>query len=136
MNFKRISIILSLLSCNLNVLAVPLNKNDLTSNIKDNSDTPENVVSSNNILEDEIYDTLPIDDIDEIINVTDAVIDEEIDSDSDDEVIDTNEVNNIYNIQNIKYYWNIYKINILNVKYKFIYCSVLAKNVLKFQKEF
>jgi len=97
MNFKRISIILSLLFCDLNVLAGPLNKNDLSSDLKDNSDTPENVVGSSNILEDEIYDTLPIDDIDEIINVTDAVIDEEIDSDSDDEVtaipdIDTNEV--------------------------------------------
>jgi len=97
MNFKRISIILSLLSCNLNVLTGPLNKNDLSSDLKDNSNTSENVVGSSNILEDEIYDTLPIDDIDEIINVTDAVIDEEIDSDSDDEVtvipdIDTNEV--------------------------------------------
>jgi len=97
MNFKRISIILSLFSCNLNVLAGPLNKNDLSADLKDNSDTPENAVGSSNILEDEIYDTLPIDDIDEIINVTDAVIDEEIDSDSDDEVtvipdIDTNEV--------------------------------------------
>jgi len=97
MNFKRISIILSLFSCNLNVLDGPLNKIDLSADLKDNSDTPENVVGSSNILEDEIYDTLPIDDIDEIINVTDAVIDEEIDSDSDDEVtvipdIDTNEV--------------------------------------------
>jgi len=96
MNFKRISIILSLFFCNLNVLAVPLDNNDL-------SDTPENVVGSSNILEDEIYDTLPVDDIDEIVNVTDAVIDdEEMDSDSDDEIatistIDTNEV-----IQNIK----------------------------------
>ena len=48
-------------------------------------------------MEDEIYDTLPVDDIDEIINVTDAVIDEEIDSDFDDKdatilAIDTNEV--------------------------------------------
>jgi len=90
MNFKRISIILSLFFCNLNVLAVPLDNNDL-------SDTPENVVGSSNILEDEIYDTLPVDDIDEIVNVTDAVIDdEEMDSDSDDEIatistIDTNE---------------------------------------------
>jgi len=69
MNFKRISIILSFFSCNLNVLAGPLNKNDLSSDLKDNSDSPENVVGSSNILEDEIYDTLPIDDIDEIINV-------------------------------------------------------------------
>jgi len=97
MIIKRINIILSLFFCNLNVLAVPLDNNDLSSDLKDNFDTPENVIGSSNILEDEIYDTLPVDDIDEIINVTDAVIDEEIDSDFDDKdatilAIDTNEV--------------------------------------------
>ena len=48
-------------------------------------------------MKDEIYDTLPIDNIDEIINITDAAIDEEIYSDFDDNdviipSIDTNEV--------------------------------------------
>jgi len=95
MNFKKTGIILSLLFCHLKVLSVPLNENELFSNLKDNYDTSENATGSVNIPDDEIYDTIPDDDINSIIKITDAVIEEETDSDSNDEVtipaIDANE---------------------------------------------
>ena len=106
MNFKNISIIISLLSLNLKVFSVPLNEEDLNSNLNDNYDTPENVISNSNISEGEIYTTLPVDDVDvddvdAVIEVTDAIVEDETDSASDDEVttvpaIETDEVYNIY----------------------------------------
>eukprot|EP00833_Pecoramyces_ruminatium_P014232 jgi/Orpsp1_1/1188264/evm.model.d7180000063523.1 len=93
MKFNKISIILSLLSYNLKVHSVPFYRNkfkyshfkrDISIELsKDINDIVE-------ILGEEIYDTLPDDDIDVAINVTDAVV-EDIDSDSDEEPIDTNE---------------------------------------------
>jgi len=86
MKFKNFSFILSILSLNLKVLSVPLNENELSFNDKGNSEKSDNVIDSIKILEDEIFDTLSDDDIDIAINVTDAIVEEEIDSDSDNEV--------------------------------------------------
>ena len=122
MNFKNISIIISLLSLNLKVFSVPLNEEDLNSNLNDNYDTPENVVSNSNISEGEIYTTLPVDDVDVddvdvddvdvVIEVTDAIVEDETDSASDDEVttVSAIEADEVYNI----YILYIKKINVIN----------------------
>eukprot|EP00833_Pecoramyces_ruminatium_P003926 jgi/Orpsp1_1/1177958/evm.model.c7180000063524.1 len=94
MKFNKISIILSLLSYNLKVHSVPFYRNKFKySHFKRDIsiELSKNINDIVEILEEEIYDTLPDDDIDVAINVTDAVVDEEIDSDSDEEPIDTNE---------------------------------------------
>ena len=122
MNFKNISIIISLLSLNLKVFSVPLNEEDLNSNLNDNYDTPENVISNSNISEGEIYTTLPVDDVDvddvdvddvdAVIEVTDAIVEDETDSASDDEVttVSAIEADEVYNI----YILYIKKINVIN----------------------
>jgi len=122
MNFKNISIIISLLSLNLKVFSVPLNEEDLNSNLNDNYDTPENVISNSNISEGEIYTTLPVDDVDVddvdvddvdvVIEVTDAIVEDETDSASDDEVttVSAIEADEVYNI----YILYIKKINVIN----------------------
>jgi len=88
MKFNKISIILSLLFLNLKVQAEPLIVNELSSNLKrDKLSTKQEVVTD--ILKED--DTSPFDDTDDEINVTDAVIEEDIDSASDDDPIDSKE---------------------------------------------
>jgi len=61
MNFKNINIIISLLlSMNLKAFSIPLNEDDLNSNLNDNYDIQESVVGNSNISEGEIYTTLPV----------------------------------------------------------------------------
>jgi len=104
MNFKNINITISLLiSMNLKVFSVPLNEDDLNSNLNDNYNTQENVVGNFNISEGEIYTTLPVDDVDVIIEVIDTIVEDETNSTSDNKVatvpaIEINEVYNTYKI--------------------------------------
>eukprot|EP00833_Pecoramyces_ruminatium_P017344 jgi/Orpsp1_1/1191376/evm.model.d7180000085249.1 len=96
MKLKNISIALYFLSYyNFKVLSIPFNKNEIPSNLEGisfkNTDTLENISFKVEILEDEIYDTLP-NDIEDIIRATDAAVAIEENINFDD---DTNEDTNI-----------------------------------------
>ncbi|ORX33295.1 hypothetical protein BCR32DRAFT_3648, partial [Anaeromyces robustus] len=73
MKFKNISIIISLLSLNLKVFSVPLKENKVHCKLVKNLNKPKNVINEFDILEDKIYDTLPVDNIDIDTKVTDIV---------------------------------------------------------------
>ncbi|OUM58061.1 hypothetical protein PIROE2DRAFT_64650 [Piromyces sp. E2] len=83
MKFTKAGIILSFLSFHLKVLSVPLNSNDLNNISFKEPVEQKNTSDNSSISEYEIYDTLS-DNIE--IKITDAVIEDEIDSDFDEEV--------------------------------------------------